>query len=65
MFDTGAVLLEVFLFDFSSDLYGATLDVAFIGWIRHELKFDNRPLSAIFLRVGYDLDGAWRTAATS
>ena len=41
MFDTGAVLLEVFLFDFSSDLYGATLDVAFIGWIRHELKFDS------------------------
>ncbi len=23
MFDTGAVLLEVFLFDFSGDLYGA------------------------------------------
>ena len=31
MFDTGAVLLEVFLFDFSGDLYGAALDVAFIG----------------------------------
>jgi riboflavin kinase/FMN adenylyltransferase len=40
MFDSGAVLLEVFLFDFSGDLYGATLDVAFIGWIRHELAFD-------------------------
>jgi len=40
MFDTGAVLLEVFLFDFSGDLYGKTLDVAFVGWIRHELKFD-------------------------
>jgi riboflavin kinase/FMN adenylyltransferase len=39
MFDTGAVLLEVFLFDFSGDLYGETLDVAFIGWIRHELTF--------------------------
>jgi riboflavin kinase/FMN adenylyltransferase len=40
MFDTGAVLLEIFLFDFSGDLYGAVLDVAFIAWIRPELKFD-------------------------
>jgi riboflavin kinase / FMN adenylyltransferase len=41
MFDTGIVLLEVFLFDFSGDLYGRTLDVAFIGWIRPEMKFDS------------------------
>ena len=41
MFDTGAVLLEIFLFDFSGDLYGAALDVAFIGWIRPEMKFDS------------------------
>jgi riboflavin kinase/FMN adenylyltransferase len=41
MFDTGAVLLEVFLFDFSGDLYGAALDVAFIAWIRPELNFDS------------------------
>ena len=40
-FDNGATLLEVFLFDFSGDLYGATLDVAFIGFIREELKFDS------------------------
>jgi len=39
-FDNGAVLLEVFLFDYSGDLYGAVLDVAFIGWIRPEMKFD-------------------------
>jgi riboflavin kinase/FMN adenylyltransferase len=39
MFDTGIVLLEVFLFDFSGDLYDRVLDVAFVGWIRHELKF--------------------------
>ena len=30
---------EVFLFDFSGDLYGRAIDVAFIGWIRHELAF--------------------------
>jgi riboflavin kinase/FMN adenylyltransferase len=40
-FDNGAPLLEVFLFDFKGDLYGSTLDVAFIGFIRDELKFDN------------------------
>jgi riboflavin kinase / FMN adenylyltransferase len=39
MFDTGAVLLEVFLFDFAGDLYGQSIDVAFIAWIREELRF--------------------------
>jgi riboflavin kinase/FMN adenylyltransferase len=41
MFDVGTVLLEVFLFDFTGDLYGRVIDVAFIGWIRHELAFAN------------------------
>ncbi|MBX9777402.1 MAG: bifunctional riboflavin kinase/FAD synthetase [Xanthobacteraceae bacterium] len=41
MFDVGTVLLEVFLFDFSGDLYGQVIDVAFIDWIRPELKFDS------------------------
>lgn len=39
-FDNGAPLLEVFLFDFDGELYGQTIDVAFIGWIRAEQKFD-------------------------
>ena len=39
MFDTGAVLLEVFLFDFAGDLYGRSIDVAFIDWIREEKAF--------------------------
>jgi len=41
MFDNGAVLLEVFLFDFSGDLYGASIDVAFIEWLRDEEIFDS------------------------
>ena len=41
MFDDGAPLLEVFLFDFGAELYGQTIDVAFIGWIRHEQTFES------------------------
>jgi riboflavin kinase / FMN adenylyltransferase len=51
-FDNGAPLLEVFLFDFSGDLYGATLDVAFIGFIREELKFDG--VDALVARMDDD-----------
>jgi len=29
------------MFDFKGDLYGTVLDVAFIGFIREELKFDS------------------------
>jgi riboflavin kinase/FMN adenylyltransferase len=39
MFDEGAPLLEVYLFDFDGDLYGQVIDVAFIGWVRHEQNF--------------------------
>ncbi len=51
-FDNGAPLLEVFLFDFAGDLYGRTLDVAFLGWIRPELKFDG--IDALVARMNED-----------
>lgn len=38
-FDNGAPLLEVFLFDYAGDLYGKTIDVAFISWVRREQRF--------------------------
>jgi riboflavin kinase / FMN adenylyltransferase len=41
MFDQGTVLLEVFLFDFAGNLYGETIDVAFLEWIRPERTFDS------------------------
>jgi riboflavin kinase / FMN adenylyltransferase len=40
-FDNGAPLLEIFLFDFNDSLYGERLDIAFIGFIREELKFSS------------------------
>jgi riboflavin kinase / FMN adenylyltransferase len=40
-FDNGRALLEAFLFDFSGDLYGQTIEVLFIAWIRPEMKFDS------------------------
>ncbi len=64
MFDTGTVLLEVFLFDFAGDLYGQSVDVAFIDWIREEEVFgsvdelvrrmqeDARQARAALLRAG-------------
>ena len=40
-FDDGMPVLEVFLFDFDGDLYGQTLDVEFVDFIRADRKFDS------------------------
>ncbi|WP_067341084.1 bifunctional riboflavin kinase/FAD synthetase [Stappia indica] len=40
-FDNGAPLLEVFLFDFSGDLYGQTLQVMLAARLRAEERFDS------------------------
>jgi riboflavin kinase/FMN adenylyltransferase len=53
-FDNGAPLLETFLFDFSGDLYGKSVDVEFIAWIRGEAKFDS--IDRLIARM--DLDSA-------
>jgi riboflavin kinase / FMN adenylyltransferase len=39
MYDSGTVLLEVFLFDFGGDLYGQSIDVVFISRLRDERLF--------------------------
>ncbi len=38
-FDNGAPVLETFVFDFSGDLYGKTVDVTFVSHLRPEAKF--------------------------
>lgn len=57
-FDDGAPLLEVFLFDFSGDLYGRTIQVEFIDWIRGEERFDSA--EALVRRMDEDLRQARR-----
>jgi riboflavin kinase / FMN adenylyltransferase len=51
-FDNGAPLLEIYVFDFKGDLYGAAIDVAFISWIRPELRFDS--VDALIARMNDD-----------
>src|ERR1700744_2064888 len=62
-FDNGAPLLEVFLFDFKGDLYGQMLDVAFISFIREELKFDS--VDALVQRMNEDSAEARAALAAS
>lgn len=40
-FDDGAVVFEIFLFDFKGDLYGQTLRVHLVSHLRGEEKFDS------------------------
>ena len=51
-FDDGAPRLETFLFDFSGDLYGKTVDVEFCGFIRGEEKFES--VEALIARMDGD-----------
>jgi riboflavin kinase/FMN adenylyltransferase len=60
-FDNGAPLLEVHLFDFSGDLYGKTLDVEFLGWIRGEERFAD--IGALIARMDRDSQEAKRILA--
>ena len=61
MFDQGTVLLEAFLFDFSGDLYGEVIDVAFIEWIRPELELGS--VDALIRRMDEDSRLARRALA--
>ncbi|MBS9477348.1 bifunctional riboflavin kinase/FAD synthetase [Ancylobacter radicis] len=58
-FDDGAPRLESFIFDFTGDLYGRVLTVAFHAYLRPELKFDS--IDALIAQM--DIDSARARAA--
>ncbi len=60
-FDDGPPLLEVFVLDFDGDLYGRMVEVAFIGFIRPEAKFDS--VEALVARMNVDVAEARRMLA--
>jgi len=52
MFGENRANLETFIFDFTGDLYGATVSVALIDFLRPELKFDS--LEALITQMDAD-----------
>lgn len=56
MFGENKANLETFIFDFSGDLYGATLSIAFVDYLRPEEKFDG--LDALITQMNADCDKA-------
>jgi riboflavin kinase/FMN adenylyltransferase len=52
MFDGDHPNIETFLFDFSGDLYGATLSVGLVDFLRPEMKFDG--LEALIAQMDTD-----------
>jgi riboflavin kinase/FMN adenylyltransferase len=55
-FDNGPPILEVHILDFSGDLYGERVGVAFYDWIRPEMRFDT--VDALIAEMGKDLEAA-------
>ncbi|WP_395942531.1 bifunctional riboflavin kinase/FAD synthetase [Brevundimonas sp.] len=55
-------LLEAWLFDFDGDLYGQTLDVELIAWLRGEERFDG--LEALKAQIAKDGDDAREVLAS-
>lgn len=51
-FDNGAPLLETFVFDYAGDLYGRTLPVTLVGFLRPELKFSS--MDALIAQMNKD-----------
>ncbi|KGB55371.1 FMN adenylyltransferase / riboflavin kinase [Sphingopyxis sp. LC81] len=60
-FDPPKELLEPHFFDFSEDLYGQEIDVAFHAFIRAEAKFDD--MDALMAQIAADCDEAKRLLA--
>jgi riboflavin kinase/FMN adenylyltransferase len=51
-FDAGLPVLEIFLFDFDGNLYDKTMEIEFIAFIRHDMKF--RSMDALSAQMADD-----------
>jgi riboflavin kinase/FMN adenylyltransferase len=56
-------VLEIHLLDFEGDLYGATLDVAFLARLRDEIRFPDA--AALMVQVRDDIARARRLLGLS
>ncbi|HYI47841.1 MAG TPA: riboflavin kinase, partial [Allosphingosinicella sp.] len=63
MFDPPKELLEPWFFDFDGDLYGRTVEVDLISFIRDEAVFDG--LDALKAQIARDADEARRRLAAA
>lgn len=61
-FETEGPRLEVFIFDFDADIYGRTLSVGLVEFIRPERQFDN--LDALKAQIAADVQSARRVLAS-
>lgn len=62
-FDPPKELLEAYLFDFAEDLYGRTIEIALIDYLRAEAKFDS--LDALTAQMDADCAAARAVLARS
>jgi len=60
-FEPARELLEPYFFDFSGDLYGQTIEVELVSFIRDERRFDG--IEALKAQMGQDCDEARRRLA--
>jgi riboflavin kinase/FMN adenylyltransferase len=60
-FDAGPPVLETFLFDFDGDLYGETIEVVFVAFIRADAKF--RSPEALTAQMQLDCERAQQILA--
>ena len=63
MFETPEPLLEIWLFDFSGDLYGQVVETHLIERLRGEMSFDG--LDALRVQIGADAQAARTALATA
>ena len=63
MFGQNSPNLETYIFDFSGDIYGAQISVAFVEYLRPELSFDS--VEALVGQMDSDCENAKKILSTS